>query len=344
MTLRVSEAGARDLLPSWIDGPAKFAVLDFIQRVSLEASPDFIRPADRLAIFSTAGTLWPEKPLAEAHLALSRIKQALVRDPSLGTRQPFKAAAEGDLSYLADAPLPAILQLIARSHADMSQEQFEEEARAFIDTALHPWFGVPYGELAYPAMQELLDLLRTRGFLIWVCSSGTLELARLLAERFYEIPRHQVIASVMADEFRDLHGAVTIWRKPHVVTVNDYAAKPLAIARQIGRRPILAAGSVQCRGDVPMLRYSRAGPGLSCQLLIQHDDPERELAYEQPADRALAATRRSGAVVVSMKRDWKQVLGTHERKIVIDVTHLAAPQASIALPAPTIDREVTPEE
>ncbi|MGH7466696.1 MAG: haloacid dehalogenase-like hydrolase [Longimicrobiales bacterium] len=339
MTLRVSETGTRDPLPSWNDGAAKFAVLDFVQRVSIEASPDFIRPADRMAAFSAAGTLWPERPLAEAHLALTRIQQTADRDPSLWSRQPFKAAFEGDLGYLADAPLPAILELIAQSHAGMSQEQFEAEVRAFVETALHPRLGVPYGDLAYPAMQELLGLLHARGFLIWVCSGGTVELARLLAERFYEIPRHQIIGSVMAEEFRAARTMTSIWRRPQVETVNDYGAKPVAIARHLGRRPLLAAGSLQCRGDLPMLRHSRARRGASCQLLIHHDDPERELAYDPGDDLMMEAARKSGFVIVSMKRDWKQILGTNVRKIVIDATQLAVPRAAIALPAPILDQD-----
>jgi phosphoserine phosphatase len=341
---RLTELDSRDWLPSWCDGPAKRALLDFLQRICLEASAEFVAPADRLAVFNSAGTLWPEKPLLEAQLALARIHEAADRDPSLWLKQPFKAALGRDLHYLADAPVPAILELLARSHANLSQEQFRQEADAFVQSAVHPLLGVPVGELAYPAMRELVDLLQAGAFRIWVCSAGTTELTRILAERLYGIPRHHIIGSVLADEFHDAGGEVSIRRRPRVLTINDYEAKPVLFARQTGRRPVLAVGNLQCRGDLPMLRFcqARVGPGL--QLLIHHDDPQRELTYQVDDSMMLDVSRKSGFTVVSLKHDWRQVLSTQVRTIVVDVTQLAARPTSLQSPAPAPAPDLRPEE
>ena len=62
------EAGARDVaaaqagsagdpLPSWREGPSKQAVLEFVQRVTAEGSPDFVPPQERVAVFDNDGTL-----------------------------------------------------------------------------------------------------------------------------------------------------------------------------------------------------------------------------------------------------------------------------------------------
>ena len=50
-------------LPSWNNGIAKSAILDFVARVTTEGGPDFVRPAERIATFDNDGTLWCEQPL-----------------------------------------------------------------------------------------------------------------------------------------------------------------------------------------------------------------------------------------------------------------------------------------
>ena len=49
-------------LPSWNDGAAKSAILDFVARVTKEGGPDYVRPAERIGTFDNDGTLWCEQP------------------------------------------------------------------------------------------------------------------------------------------------------------------------------------------------------------------------------------------------------------------------------------------
>jgi phosphoglycolate phosphatase-like HAD superfamily hydrolase len=44
-------------IPSWTDGAAKSAILDFVARVTTEGGPDFVPPAERIATFDNDGTL-----------------------------------------------------------------------------------------------------------------------------------------------------------------------------------------------------------------------------------------------------------------------------------------------
>jgi hypothetical protein len=48
---------AADPLPSWNDGAAKQSILDFVAKVTKEGSPDFVPPAERIAVFDNDGTL-----------------------------------------------------------------------------------------------------------------------------------------------------------------------------------------------------------------------------------------------------------------------------------------------
>ena len=50
-------------LPSWNDGPAKQAIVDFVKATTDESSPDFVPPEERIATFDQDGTLWVEHPI-----------------------------------------------------------------------------------------------------------------------------------------------------------------------------------------------------------------------------------------------------------------------------------------
>ena len=61
-----------------------------------------------------------------------------------------------------------------------------------------------------------------------------------------------------------------------------------------------------------VMRYTLAGPGVRLALLLHHDDPEREVAYDRnfklsPLVDALDGAARYGLALVSMKRDWATV-------------------------------------
>jgi hypothetical protein len=49
-------------LDSWNDTAPKKAIIDFVERVTKEGSPDFVPMAERIAVFDNDGTLWAEQP------------------------------------------------------------------------------------------------------------------------------------------------------------------------------------------------------------------------------------------------------------------------------------------
>ena len=62
LTMACTAAGQRDPLPSWNDGAAKSAIIDFVTRVTTAGGRDFVPPAARIATFENDGTLWTEQP------------------------------------------------------------------------------------------------------------------------------------------------------------------------------------------------------------------------------------------------------------------------------------------
>ena len=49
---------AQDPLPSWNDGPAKQAIVDFVRATTETGGAKFVPPEERIATFDQDGTLW----------------------------------------------------------------------------------------------------------------------------------------------------------------------------------------------------------------------------------------------------------------------------------------------
>src|SRR5262249_44858701 len=72
------------LLPSWNDGPAKQAILDFVRGTTDRSSPSFVSAEDRIAVFDQDGTLWVEHPMyTQVVYCLERVPAVVVKRPEL---------------------------------------------------------------------------------------------------------------------------------------------------------------------------------------------------------------------------------------------------------------------
>jgi hypothetical protein len=54
---------AQDPLPSWNDGKAKKAIVDFVRATTETAGEKFVPPEERIATFDQDGTLWVSHPM-----------------------------------------------------------------------------------------------------------------------------------------------------------------------------------------------------------------------------------------------------------------------------------------
>jgi hypothetical protein len=81
-------------LPSWNDGAAKQAILDFVKDTTTESSPNFVPPAERIATFDQDGTLWVEHPMYSQVMYVLESVPALVKaKPELATVAPLLNSA-----------------------------------------------------------------------------------------------------------------------------------------------------------------------------------------------------------------------------------------------------------
>jgi phosphoglycolate phosphatase-like HAD superfamily hydrolase len=301
-----------DALPSWNEGPAKRAIVDFVARVTAEGGSDYVMPAERIAVFDNDGTLWAEQPVYfQLAFAFDRIVALSPQHPDWEQTQPFKGILTGDVTAVAASGEHGLLEIMAASHTGITTDAFAEIVDGWIKSAEHARFHRPYSELVYQPMLELLTYLRANGFKTFIVSGGGVEFMRVFAERAYGIPPEQVVGSSGVVKFEvGADGAVQLIKEAKVEFIDDGPGKPVGINRFIGRRPIFAFGNSD--GDLQMLQYTAAGPGARFMGLVHHTDAEREWAYDRAShigklDKALNEAIAKGWTVVDMKTDWNAV-------------------------------------
>jgi phosphoglycolate phosphatase-like HAD superfamily hydrolase len=306
-----SLAAADEPLPSWNEGQAKRAIVDFVKRVTADGGADFVPLAERIAVFDNDGTLWIEKPMyAQLAFALDRVKELAPQHPEWKDKQPFKAALEGDLEAVAAGGEHALLELVMATHAGMTTDAFARVVQEWLAVAKHPRFNRPYTDLVYQPMLDLLAYLRANGFRNYIISGGGIEFMRPWTEKVYGIPPEQVVGSSIKTRFELREGKPVLMRLPEINFIDDKAGKPVGIHMHVGRRPVAAFGNSD--GDLQMIQWTTAGSGARFGLIVHHTDSEREYAYDRQSsvgrlDKAFEEAKRQGWTIVDIKQDWKRI-------------------------------------
>ena len=297
-------------LSLWNNTPVRQIIADFVSAVTTPGSPDFVPPAERIATFDNDGTLWCEKPAYfQLLFALQRLKALAAADPSLLEQPSYQAAVENDMAYfnsLYPGNLTELRNLLFDTHAGMTQAEFEAQAVAFLSQDSHPRFGIPFKQLTYQPMIELIRYLEARDFKVFIATAGGMSFVRTVSEEIYGISRERVIGSNTTFETRMTDQGLVLFRKPGLIEpIAEGPGKPVNIELHIGRKPILAAGNSD--GDIHMFLFSQTTPYKSLQLLLHHDDAEREYAYDGGAEKALQMAVEHNWKLISMKQDFGQV-------------------------------------
>ncbi len=313
-----TSAEAQDLLPSWNDGPAKQAIVEFVQTTTTQGSPKFVPPAERIATFDQDGTLWVEQPTYSLlAYCLDRVPAVVKAKPELAKVEPFKTALSGSREAIAKLTPNDQQTILAATLTGMSVETFNAEVKKWLSEAKDPRWKRPYTELTYLPMQEVLKYLRANGYKTYIVTGGGQDFVRVYSEATYGIPPEQVVGSAVGTKYGyGKDGKPLLTKEPKLLLNDDNAGKPEGIHLMIGRRPYAAFGN--SIGDRQMLEYTRAGDGARLAMLVLHDDAKREYAYG-PAQ-GLSTTKvgtftqalydeakKQGWVVISMKNDWKRV-------------------------------------
>ena len=188
--------------------------------------------------------------------------------------RPFAVAGRGERNP----------QLLNRDGPDLHGgaaapvEEFNAEAKKWLETAKDHRWKRPYTELAYQPMLEVLRYLRDNAYETYIVTGGGQDFVRVYAEKVYGIPPEQVVGTAGGTKYAYASdGKPFLTKEPKLILNDNNAGKPEGIHLMIGRRPYAAFGN--STGDRQMLEYTEAGGGARLSMLVLHDDAAREYAY-----------------------------------------------------------------
>jgi len=317
-------ARAQDPLPSWNDGAAKSAIVDFVKTTTTAGGANFVPPEERIATFDQDGTLWVEHPVySQLMYCFYRVGALVKEKPELKNVEPFKTVISGDREAIAKLPMRDLEKIAVATLSGMDTEQFQAEAKQWLAEARDPRWKKPYTELTYLPMQEVLKYLRANGYKTYIVTGGGLDFVRVYSEQTYGVPPEQVVGTALEVKYGyDKDGKPMLTKEPKLLLNDNDAGKPEGIHLMIGRRPHAAFGN--STGDQQMLEYTKAGDGARLSMLVLHDDATREYAYGPATglpdtkvgtftQKLYDKAQKDGWTVISMKKDWNKIFAFAEK-------------------------------
>jgi phosphoglycolate phosphatase-like HAD superfamily hydrolase len=322
--LEISDANAETMsataspLPSWNEGPAKQAIINFVHETTNTNNRNFVPQDERVATFDQDGTLWVEQPIySQLMYCLERVPMLVKAKPELAYIEPFKTVMSGNSAAISKLSTHEFEIIAVSTLTGMTVDQFSLEATAWVEAAKDQRWKRRYIDLTYLPMQEVLSYFRMNGFKTYIVTGGGQDFVRTYAEQVYGIPPEQVVGSAGGLKYSYDKTGKPVLTKDFKLLVNDNnAGKPESIHMMIGRRPHASFGNSV--GDRQMLEYTAAGEGARLSMLVLHDDAHREYAYG-PAnglpDSKIGTfpqtlydeASKQGWSVISMKNDWNRI-------------------------------------
>jgi hypothetical protein len=151
-------------LPSWNDGTAKQAILDFVRDTTDPASPNLVSPQERIATFDQDGTLWVEHPIySQLVYCFGRVPAVVKAKPGLANVEPFKTVLSRDREAIERLSLRDLEEIAAATLSGMTEDEFDTEVKTWLAAAKDPRWNRPYTDLTYQPMQEVMSYLRANG-------------------------------------------------------------------------------------------------------------------------------------------------------------------------------------
>ena len=331
------------VFPSWEPDSASLGELvAFVSEATDETSPNYLEPENRIATFDMDGTILCEK--APVYIDYCLTMHRVLDDPTFHATDEERDAMQQvrDHAYsLGETFHPETItkhDLVASAFAGMTPEEFRAYVADFADSTDAVGFeGMTYGQSFYQPMIEVIDYLRANDFDVWMVSACEREVVRALVER-YDIPFDHVIATDVpydasgkgdeaADNYNMGRDEEILLGAPLDDVECGKSGKPAAIAREIGKRPVLAFGNSS--GDYSMLNYAEGNPDhIGMGFFVVCDDTEREYGSEEKAAEYCSIVEKEGWTPFSMANDWKTIYGEGVEKTELPGAEEALPNAA----------------
>ena len=311
-----------DAFPEWNpDAPALNALIDYIEAVTDEASPDYIPPVDRIAVFDMDGTVYGE--LFPTYLEYYILAWRILKDPSIQPDEEMLAVGRTlrdcalDNSFPSDMPMQHAIQA-ARAYAGLTLPEFADFVTRILIRDVDGFEGMTYANTFYLPMIEVVEYLQENGFKVYVCSGSDRFLCRTFIEGVLDIPYEQIIGMDVDVEATNEDGADglkyvytredSIIRTDRLLIKNLKMNKVKAIVKEIGRQPVLSFGNSS--GDVSMHNYTIFNNRYkSAAFMLIADDEERDYGNTEKVQPLKEKWEESGYHVISMKDDFRTIYG-----------------------------------
>jgi hypothetical protein len=292
-------------LVSWSDGNSRQEILEFVKKVTMSSSPEFVPIEDRIAVFDNDGTLWIEQPLyIPLGFHLEYLYDKIDEQPSLSSQSPYsEILAKKDVLSNEDLDnIPNLSEMLLIAYPEITQGEYLTKSQEYLDDTKHPRFDVPLKELTYLPMVELVHYLQANDFEVYIVSAGFQGMMQAVSEEIYNIEQENVIGTHPEFVSKLTEDGTVLIRQPLLASFNDGAEKPVNIEKIIGKKPIFACGN--SGGDIEMLMLTSFHEN-SFGCMVNHDDELRE--YDYPNSEALDTSEENNWLVISMKNDFKTI-------------------------------------
>jgi len=316
-----------DFFADWNkDAPALKALIDFVETVTDESSPDYIPPADRIATFDMDGTLCGE--LYPTYLEYYLLERRIFCDPSYTPDEEMLEFGCMLRDHALDKSFPDGMDVLhgqhaARAYAGLTLTQFADFVTNQLVREVDGFEGMTYANTFYTPMVEVVEYLQENGFKVYVCSGSDRFICRTFIEGHLDIPFEQIIGMDVDIEATNEEGADglkyvytsedNIVRTDRLLIKNLKMNKVKAIVKEIGRQPVLSFGNSS--GDVSMHNYTIFNNRYkSAAFMLIADDEERDYGNTAKVQSLKEQWEQNGYHVISMKDDFRTIYGDEVTK------------------------------
>lgn len=316
--------------PSWnANSKSLKELVKFVENATNKKSKNYVKPQDRIAVFDMDGTVICEK--APVYIDYCLTLHRVLDDPTYPATDEERQAMQ-QVRDVANSKgetfSPETItkrMLVASAFAGMTPKQFRDYVVKWADKTPAVGFkGMTYGQSFYKPMIQVIDYLRANDFDVWMVSACEREVVRAMMKR-YGFPYDHVIATdvpydasgkpadTATDDYNMSKQDTIVLGAPLDAVECGKSGKPAAIAREIGKRPVLAFGNSS--GDFSMLNYAEGNKqykGMGCLVIC--DDTKREYGDAQKAAEYMDEVKKENWTSFSMAKDWKTIYGENVKK------------------------------
>ena len=308
------------------DAPALKTLIEYVEDVTNETSPNFIPVSDRIATFDMDGTLCAE--LYPTYLEYYLLERRIFCDPAYTPDEEMLEFGRMLRDHALDKSFPDGMDVLhathaAKAYAGMTLTQFQDFVTQQLVRDTDGFEGMTNANTFYLPMIEVVEYLQENGFKVYVCSGSDRFLCRTYIEGHLDIPYEQIIGMDVDVEATNEDGADglkyvytsedNIVRTDRLLVKNLKMNKVKAIVKEIGRQPVLSFGNSS--GDVSMHNFTIFNNRYkSAAFMLVADDEERDYGNTEKAQALKEQWEQNGYHVISMKDDFRTIYGDEVTK------------------------------